>query len=45
MKRSLLVLLLLGFTTIILGACNTVAGVGKDVKSAGTAIEGASGKD
>ncbi len=27
-----------------LSACHTVAGVGKDMKSAGTAIEGASGK-
>ena len=27
-----------------LSACHTVSGVGKDMKSAGTAIEGASGK-
>lgn len=45
MKRSLLTLLLLSCTTLFLGACHTVAGVGKDMQSAGDAIEDASGKD
>jgi predicted small secreted protein len=45
MKRLVLILLLLSVSTIFLGACHTVAGVGKDVKAAGTAIEDASGKD
>ncbi|PXA97498.1 hypothetical protein DMC47_13480 [Nostoc sp. 3335mG] len=31
-------------TTVTLGACNTVNGAGKDLKSAGSAIEGASGQ-
>ncbi|MDR6786724.1 putative small secreted protein [Sphingomonas sp. BE138] len=30
---------------LALSACNTVNGVGKDVKSAGTAVEDASGKN
>ncbi len=45
MKRLALTLILLSLTTLFLGACHTVAGVGKDVQSAGDAIEGASGKD
>ncbi|WP_082449796.1 MULTISPECIES: entericidin A/B family lipoprotein [unclassified Sphingomonas] len=31
--------------TVTLGACNTVNGAGKDLKSAGSAIEGAAGTD
>ena len=38
--------LVLALTTMIgLAACNTVNGAGKDVKSAGTAISGASGEN
>lgn len=32
-------------TLIALAACNTVNGAGKDLKSAGTAVSDASGKD
>ena len=41
MKRFLLSLLFLGACTVLLSACNTVEGVGKDVKKAGEAIEDA----
>jgi predicted small secreted protein len=44
MKRLTLTLLLLSCSALFLGACHTVAGVGKDVQSAGGAIEDASGK-
>jgi predicted small secreted protein len=38
--------LVIALTTMIgLTACNTVNGAGKDMKSAGTAISGASGQD
>ena len=33
------------FALIALSACHTVEGVGKDIKSAGTAIEGAADKN
>ena len=39
MKRFLLSLVLLGFTTVFLGACHTMAGVGKDVKEAGEEVQ------
>ena len=39
MKRFLLSLVLLGFTTVFLGACHTMAGVGKDVQEAGEEVE------
>lgn len=39
MKRFVLTLLLLSFTTAFLGACHTVAGVGKDVKEAGEEVQ------
>jgi predicted small secreted protein len=32
-------------TLMVLAACNTVNGAGKDLKSAGTAVSDASGKD
>lgn len=44
MKRSLLTFVLLCFAGLCVSACHTVSGVGKDVKSAGEAIQGASGK-
>ena len=31
-------------TVLAVSACNTISGVGKDIKSAGTAIEGAGSK-
>ena len=43
MRRTRFVLIGL-LSLVVLSACHTVAGVGKDMKSAGTAIEGASGK-
>ncbi len=45
MKRFVLTLCLLGFTTVFLGACHTVAGVGKDVQAAGSEVQEASGKN
>lgn len=39
MKRFVLSLCLLGFTTVFLGACHTVAGVGKDVKEVGEEVQ------
>jgi len=41
MKRLFLGLFLLGACSLVLSACNTVEGVGKDVKRAGEKIEGA----
>jgi len=41
MKRSFLSLFLLAGCAFALSACNTVEGVGKDVKRAGEKIEGA----
>jgi predicted small secreted protein len=38
MKRIILNLLLLSFVAGFLGACNTVAGAGKDVEKAGQEI-------
>jgi predicted small secreted protein len=35
MKRFVLTLLLLSFTTAFLGACHTIAGAGKDVSEVG----------
>lgn len=43
MRRTRLVLLALA-ALVALSACHTVEGVGKDIKSAGTAIEGAGSK-
>jgi predicted small secreted protein len=45
MKRLALTLILLSLSTLFLGACHTVSGVGKDVQSAGDAIQDASGKE
>lgn len=45
MKRFVLTLLLLTFSATFLGACHTVAGVGKDVKAAGEEVQEASGKN
>lgn len=42
-KKYLLLLTLL--MTILISACNTVAGVGKDTQKAGEVIEESSGKD
>ena len=39
MKRFIFSLLLLSFSTAFLGACHTMAGVGKDVKEAGEEVE------
>ena len=39
MKRFVLTLMLLSFTTVFLGACHTIAGVGKDVKEVGEEVE------
>lgn len=39
MKRFVLSLLLLSFSTAFLSACHTMAGVGKDVKEAGEEVE------
>ncbi len=41
MKKKLLFLLLLIFSLIILSGCNTMHGMGKDIKKAGEAIEDA----
>ncbi len=39
MKRFVLSLLLLSFSAAFLGACHTMAGVGKDVKEAGEEVQ------
>ena len=39
MKRTIALMLLIMFTAGTLSACNTMAGVGKDVESAGDKIE------
>lgn len=39
MKRFVLTLMLLSFSTVFLGACHTVAGVGKDVKEVGEEVQ------
>ncbi|RPE79660.1 entericidin A/B family lipoprotein [Vulcaniibacterium tengchongense] len=39
MKRLLALMLLALFSTGVLTACNTVAGAGKDVQSAGEKVE------
>jgi len=44
MKRVLVSLLLLGFASALLAGCNTIEGVGKDVKRAGEAVEEAADK-
>jgi len=41
MKRLLLTLLLLSFSSAFLIGCNTVAGVGKDVQEVGEEVEDA----
>jgi predicted small secreted protein len=38
MKRFVLTLLLLSFTTAFLGACHTIAGAGKDVSEVGEEV-------
>lgn len=43
MKKLLLSLTLLALLALPLSACNTVAGIGKDTRAAGNAIEHASG--
>ena len=45
MTRKLVALPLLFVATIVLAACNTVEGVGKDVKATGQAIEKAADKN
>jgi entericidin B len=45
MTTKLVVLLSLFVATIVLAACNTVEGVGKDVKATGQAIEKAADKN
>ncbi|MES2103768.1 MAG: entericidin A/B family lipoprotein [Pseudomonadota bacterium] len=37
-------LLILGICMVVLSACNTMQGFGKDVKKAGEAVEGAATK-
>ena len=39
MKRFVLSLLLLAFTSMFVAGCHTMAGVGKDVKDAGEEVE------
>jgi predicted small secreted protein len=39
MKRLILSLLLLSFSTAFLAGCHTVAGVGKDVKEVGEEVQ------
>ena len=39
MKRLLALVLLAAFSTVSLSACNTVAGMGKDVEAAGDKVE------
>ena len=43
MKRIILNLLLLSFVIGFLGACNTVAGAGKDVQKAGEEVQESAG--
>jgi len=44
MIRRLLLLAMLASATLALAACNTVAGIGKDVKAGGQALESAAEK-
>lgn len=39
MKRLFALLLLASFSTVTLSACNTVAGMGKDVEAVGDKVE------
>ena len=39
MKRMIAVVMLAMFSTVMLSACNTMAGAGKDVQKAGEKIE------
>jgi predicted small secreted protein len=39
MKQTLLIIIAAAFATMSLSACNTVQGVGKDIKKGGEAIE------
>lgn len=41
MKRLIALLMLVMFSSVILTACNTVAGAGKDVQKAGEKVEDA----
>jgi predicted small secreted protein len=41
MKKQLIFLLLIIFSLAIISGCNTMQGMGKDIKKAGEAIEGA----
>ena len=37
-------LLILGFAVLLVSGCNTVSGIGKDVKAAGQAVQNVGGK-
>jgi entericidin A len=37
-------LFLLGLSVLLISGCNTVAGIGKDVKATGQAVQNAAGK-
>ncbi|HEV7814245.1 MAG TPA: entericidin A/B family lipoprotein [Janthinobacterium sp.] len=37
-------LFILGLTALVLSGCNTVSGIGKDVKAAGQAVQNVGGK-
>ena len=39
MKRLIALLMLVMFSSVILTACNTIAGAGKDVQKAGEKVE------
>jgi entericidin A len=41
MKRNVALLLLVMFSAVLLGGCNTIEGAGKDVQKAGEEIEDA----
>ncbi len=44
MKKIILLVLSLSVVSLLLGGCNTVAGLGKDVKKVGEVVEGAGKK-
>ncbi len=44
MKKTLITLIILGFTLLTLNSCATIAGVGKDLQRAGQAVEGEANK-
>lgn len=39
MKKMMLMLFLAGAVTVLLPACNTVAGAGRDIQGAGESVE------